>query len=235
MENLENTMEISAIKDKNELIKNLELKNLIQFKLDKTEFQIKDLDSIDEIILDSQNIVGAYNKLYFEDVTLFRNLKKISIRNLGLTLNDIKNVSNIKNIEFVNCEIRDITMFSNVEHLSLINTEIDNFEEIKKLSNLIELQLINIKIDNFEFLKTFTNLKKLVIKNIKDFSLSKIDFSLPIEYLSVEKIDKLELEIISKYKNLKTLSVDREESYNFEKELKELKNIKILLNDMYEY
>jgi len=235
MENLENTMEISAIKDKNELIKNLELKNLIQFKLDKTEFEIKDLDSIDEIILDSQNIVGVYNKVYFEEVSLFKNLKKISIRNLGLTLDDIKKVRNIKNIEFVNCEIRDITMFSNVEHLSLINTEIDNFEEIKKLSNLIELQLINIKIDNFEFLKNFTNLKKLVIKNIKDFSLSKIDFYLPIEYLSVEKIDKLELEIISKYKNLKTLSVDREESYNFEKELKELKNIKILLNDMYEY
>lgn len=235
MENLDDTMQISTINDKNELIRNLELKNLIQFKLDKTEFEVKDLDSIDEIILDSQNIVGAYNKVYFEEVTLFKNLKKISIRNLGLNVEDIKKVSNIKDIEFVNCEIRDITMFNNIEHLSLINTEIDNFEEIKKLENLIELQLINTKIDDFEFLKTFINLKKLVIKNIKDFSLSKIDFSLPIEYLSVEKIDKLDLNVISKYKNLKTLSVDREESYNFEKELEELKNIKILLNDMYEY
>lgn len=235
MGNFDTTMEISTLKDKNELIKNLELKNLIQFKLGKTEFEMKDLECIDEIILDSQNIVGAYNKVYFEEVDLFKNLKKISIRNLGLTPHDIEKISKIKNIEFINCEIRNITGFSNLEHLSLINTEIDNFEEIKKLSNLIELQLINTKINDFEFLKSFTNLKKLVIKNIKDFSFLKIDFSLPIDYLSVEKIDKLELNVISKYKNLKTLSVDREESYNFEKELKELKDIKILLNDMYEY
>lgn len=85
MENLDNTMEVSIINDTSELIKNIELKNLIQFKLNKIEFKLEDLDCINEIILDSQNIVGQYNKVYFEEIELFKNLVKISVRNLGLT------------------------------------------------------------------------------------------------------------------------------------------------------
>lgn len=80
-------------------------------------------------------------------------------------------------------------------------------------------------------------MKKLVIKNIKNFSLAKIDFELPIEYLSIENLEDLNLNILSKYENLKTLSIDRIEADNWENELNTLKekNITILLNDMYEY
>lgn len=236
MGDFENTIEVPIIEEK-QLIKNSELRNYLQFKLDKTEIAIEDLDSIDEIILDSKNIVGQINKVYFEEIDLFKNLKRISIRNLGISLDDLKRISTIKELEFINCEISDITQFQNVEHLILNNSEIDNFEKITQLSNIVELQLINMKIDEFEFLKELENLKKLVIKNVKNFSIEKINYILPIEYLSLEKLKELNLDIIKQYEKLTTLSVDRIEADNWDEELNELKNrnIKILLNDIYEY
>lgn len=237
MSEFENTLEIPSIKNSNEIIKNLELKNYLQFKLNKDNIALEDLNSIQEIILDSQNIVGQYNKVYFEEVDLFNNLEKISIRNLGLTPENIEKINNIKKVEFINSQIRDIIKLNNVISLTLNNTEVDNFEDITYLSNLEELQLINIELDNFEFLGKFKNLKKLVIKNIKNFSLSKINFKLPIEYLSIENLEELNLDVLSKYENLKTVSVDRIEADNWENELKDLKykNIEVLLNDIYEY
>ncbi len=237
MSEFENTLEISSIKNDNEIIKNLELRNYLQFKLNKDNITIEDLEKIKEIVIDSQNIVGQYNKVYFEEVDLFKNLEKISIRNLGLTSENIERISNIKKIEFINGQIRDIKKINNVISLILNNTEVDDFENIIYLSNLEELQLINIELDKFEFLEKFKNLKKLVIKNIKNFSLAKIDFELPIEYLSIENLEDLNLNILSKYENLKTLSIDRIEADNWENELNTLKekNITILLNDMYEY
>lgn len=232
----ESTVEVPIIEE-NQIIKNLELRKYVQFQLDKNDITLEDLDSINEIKLDSQNIVGSYNRVYFEEIALFKNLERISIKNLGLTLNDIEKISNIKEIEFINCEIDNITKLQNVEHLTLNNSEIENLEEIVQLSNITELQFINMQIDNFEFLKQFKKLEKLVIKNIKGFELPKIDFYLPVKYLSIEKIENLNLEILEKYKDLKTMSVDRIEADNWENELNELKNknIEILLNDMYEY
>ena len=198
MSEFENTLEISSIKNDNEIIKNLELRNYLQFKLNKDNITIEDLEKIKEIVIDSQNIVGQYNKVYFEEVDLFKNLEKISIRNLGLTSENIERISNIKKIEFINGQIRDIKKINNVISLILNNTEVDDFENIIYLSNLEELQLINIELDKFEFLEKFKNLKKLVIKNIKNFSLAKIDFELPIEYLSIENLEDLNLNILSK-------------------------------------
>lgn len=235
MENFDDTMKIITQDIDKQLIKNAELKKFIQFKLNKSNITKEDLVNIDEIVLDSQNIVGNYNKVYFEEIEMFPNLKKITIRNLGITYENINKLSNISKIEFINCEIDGITLLNNIQSLTIINSEVENIEEIGSLPNITELELVNLKVDNFEFLKKLKQLKQLKIKNVKDFSLEKIDFSLPIEYLSLEKIGELNLIIISQYENLKTLSVDREESENWKIELESLKNknIKILLNDMY--
>lgn len=232
----ENTME-NKIVEENQLIKNIELRNYVQFCLDKENVTLEDLDSINEIMLDSQNIVGGYNKVYFEEVALFKNLKKISIKNLGLAIDDLEKISDIKEIEFINCEIRDLSKLQNVEKLILNNSEIDNLEDLAQLSNIVQLQLVNMKINNFDFLKQLKKLEKLAIKNIQNFKLSEIDFYLPIKYFSVEKINELDLNVIEKFENLKILSVDRIEADNLETELNEIKNkdIKVLLNDMYEY
>lgn len=237
MEEFENTLKISIIKKEKELIKNPELKNFLQFKLNKKNIMLEDLDNINEIILDSKNIIGQYNPVYFEEIDLFKNLEKISIRNLGLISANIGKMNNIKAVEFINSQVKDITILNNTSSLILNNTEVDNFEQIVKLQNLEELQLINMKINDFKFLQDLKNIKKLVVKNIKDFSLNKIDFDLQIEYLSVENLEDLKLDILSKFKNLKIISVDRIEADNWGNELKALKNrnIQILLNDIYKY
>lgn len=237
MKEFENTLEILTTKREDELIKNLELKNFLQYKLNKENILLEDLDNINEIILDSQNIIGQYNPVYFEEIDLFKNLEKISIRNLGLIPVNIEKINNIKQVEFINSQIKDITKLNNIFSLILNNTEVDNFEEIIKLQKLEELQLINMKINDFKFLQDLKNIKKLILKNIKNFSLEKIDFELQIEYLSVENLENLNLDILSKFKNLKTISVDRMEADNWGNELKVLKdeNIQILLNDIYEY
>lgn len=58
---------------------------------------------------------------------------------------------------------------------------------------------------------------------------------MPIEYLSIEGINKLDISILEKYKNLKTISIDMEDAENFTEEIKALQesNIKIIFNDIY--
>ena len=58
---------------------------------------------------------------------------------------------------------------------------------------------------------------------------------MPIEYLSIEGINKLDISILEKYKNLKTISIDMEETENFTEEIKALQesNIKVIFNDIY--
>ena len=45
---------------------------------------------------------------------------------------------------------------------------------------------------------------------------------MPIEYLSIEGINKLDISILEKYKNLKTISIDMEDAENFTEEIKAL-------------
>lgn len=236
MENIEDTIKFQ-INNNETIIKNNELNNYIKFKLEKEEFTKEDLKNIDEIIIDSQNIIGEYNEVYFDEIKLFPNLKKISIRNMGISAKNMDLLKNIKYIEFENCELWNLSKLKEVEQLIIINSEMDSIEEIGGLNNLKDLQLINMKLDNYDILKQIVSLEKLTIKNIDGFSLSKIDYPLHIKYLSIENLLDLKIDIISKYKNLEVLSVDRKESKQWKKELNYLKEkgINILLNDIYDF
>ncbi len=217
------------------LIKNKLLKTYVEIILDKESIKKEDLNNIKEIILDSENIVGEYNKVYIEEISLFPNLEKITIKNLGFTKENMKLLSKIKKIKFINCEITGIESLENVVELSINNTEISDFENIGQLENIQLLKLINININDFRFISQLKNLSGLYIENIPGFTLEKIDMPLKIEKLSIMGINKLDLIIMNKYKNLKELSVDGKDVKKIKNELKELKNIKILLNDIYEY
>lgn len=237
MGNFEDTMKLINEPKNENIIQNVELRRFVEYKLDTNEISKESLANIDEIVLDSQDIIGQYNKVYFEEIELFPHLKKIVIRNLGVNSEDMSKLKQIEQIEFKNCEIKEINKLKEVKQLILIHTELETEQELEELVNLEEIQLININMNNFEFLRKLKNLKKLVIKNINQFALTKINFTLPIEYLSIEDIQNLDLNIISKYEKLKILSVDREDSKEMKNELEMLKKqgIEILLNDIYEY
>lgn len=234
--NLENTMKLNIFQE-NEIIKNTELKKFIQNKLEKTQIKKEDLNKIEEIILDGETIIGDKNKVYFEEIKLFPNLKNIIIKNIKVTNEDLNTLKQIEEISFENCQIEDIKILQNIKKISLNNCTIQNKEDIKYLTNLVQLKVINTDIKNFDFLKNFSALKKLTIKNVKDFSINKINFYLPIEYLSIEDIDTINKENILQYSNLKTLSIDKQKINEWNELINELKEnqIKILLNDIYEY
>ena len=236
MINMDDTIKFQMNSNKS-IIKNNELNEYIKFKLEKEEYKVEDLSKIDEIVLDSQNIAGDYNKVYFDEIKMFPNIKKITIRNMGISSKNMELLKKIKEVEFENCELCDLYKLEEAEQLIIINSEVESIEEIEQLKNLKDLQLINIKFEQYDVLKKLANLEKLTIKNIEGFLMSNIDFELPIKYLSIEKIPELNIAIISKYKSLETLSVDRKEAKQWEKELNDLKKngMRILLNDIYDF
>ena len=77
-------------------IKNVLLKEYIQTCLNKDNINKKDLEEIKEIILDSKDIIGEYNKVYMDEITLFNNLEEITIKNLGITNENMKLLKKIK-------------------------------------------------------------------------------------------------------------------------------------------
>lgn len=234
--NLENTS-ILNIKNNNINILNLELKKYIQFKIGKENFKKEDLDTVKDIILDGKTMNGLENKIYFEELLLFPNLEQIEINNTKVNKNDIDKLKNIKRISFRNCTIENVRELTNIEALTIKSSAVEEFEDIKNLNNITELELVNIEIKDFEFLKAFNNLKILKIKNIKDFELKKINFFLPIEYLVIEVIKEISIEQLNVFRNLKCISVDREDAKNLEADLENIeeKGIKILLNEIYNY
>lgn len=236
MEKMEDTIRLNILED-NQIIKNKELKKFVQYKLDKNEFNKEDLLNIEDIILDGKTITEDINKIYFDEINLFKNLKKIKISNVNISNEELEEIKNIEEICFKKCRIESIKKLGGIKKLSINNSKITNFDDIKSLTNLSELELINVKIDKFDFLREFLNLKKLAIKNVNNFSMDKIDFKLPIEYLSLDNIQNIDYAILESYSNLKTLSIEKEKVSEWEEILDKLKekNIKILLDDIYEY
>ena len=74
-------------------------------------------------------------------------------------------------------------------------------------------------------------------ENVNGFEMKKIDKPLKIEKLSLMGIDKLDLNILSKYKNLNEISIYDNDIEKVRENLKELRDrkIKIMLNGIYEY
>ena len=236
MENTEDTIKLHVNKEK-PIINNNSLNEYLKFKLDKNNYTKEDLKNIHEIILDSKNIVGDYNPVYFNEIDLFPNLNSISIKNLGVSSDDMNKLKDIKKIEFINCELEDLSVLREVQTIILNNTKIEKIESLELLENIKELQLINIDFNNYDILKKLEKLEKLSIKNVPDFSFSKIDFPLNIKSLSVYSIPNLDLNVIKQYKCLEELSMDAEELQTWKNELEKLKSdgINILINDIYSF
>jgi len=228
---------LKKTQEKYECIKNKELRNFVSYKLGKNDFSEKELSQIHEIIIDGKTISGKKNEIYFDEIGLFSNLKEIKIRNAHISSGDIKKIKNIDTVIFDRCVIEDISALDKVVSLSIANTNIDNIEEIKNFKNIENLELININIENFNFLRELPILKKLALKNIPGLNWNKINFNLPIEYLSIEDVDNIPLSSILKFENLNTLSIEMNKRIEWEEFLLNLKSkgIKILLNEIYEY
>lgn len=208
-----NDFELDDEKIDNKLIKNKELEKYIKFKLGKENFELKDLDLITEIYLTSKTFTGEVNFVFFEEINYFKNLKKIRFDNLGITpkVIEIINNSNVKNISFESCEIISFVGLENIEILNISNCEIDDISTISTLNNLKKLYFC---------LMTQEQLKEL----------PSLD---SLEFLSIVGIDDFSIDDLSKFKNLKQLSIDKNDLEKFEDKLKDT-NLEIIIEDSYE-
>lgn len=227
-----NTMDLTTKLNPDFIIKNELLKDEIRFALNKSNIDIEDLLKIEEITLNSVTISGKQNNVYFEDINLFPNLKKIEIKNNKITCENIKYLENIEDITFSNCTINTIDTLK-AKNISFISCKINcnlDFE-----SKLNELSIINTNCDSFNFLKEQDSLQKLVIKNVEDFSMDKIDFKMPINYLSIEDVEEFKYDVLEKYSNLSTISVDWIGNSDINEHVNKLKEMgyNVIFNDMY--
>ena len=205
--------ELDDEKTDNKLIKNKELEKYIKFKLGKESFELKDLDLITEIYLTSKTFTDGVNFVFFEEINYFKNLEKIRFDNLGITTNviEIINNSNVKNISFENCEIMSFIGLKNIETLTISNCEIADISTISALDNLKKLYFCLMTQKQLQELPPLDNLEFLSIVGIDDFSVD--DFS--------------------KFKNLKQLSIDKQDVEKFSDKLKNI-NLEIIIEDSYE-
>lgn len=222
---------------KKEIFEDQELNKLLKFKLDKTDFTKEDLLQINDIILNGRKINGDINIINFNDLDLLPNLKKIEIKNINISKEHMKKLQNLEEISFRNCKIESIEDINRVTKLTINNSQIGDFEQINRFKDIVELNLINIKIENFDFLKELISLQVLKIKNVEKFSLEKINFPLPIKYLSIEGVEHIDEKLLKNFYNLEVLSIDREKEAEWAEQLEKImqQGIKILLNDIYEY
>lgn len=229
---IDNTMDLTNKLNPEYVIKNEQLKENIKFMINKSNIELEDLLKIEEITLNSVTISGKQNNVYFEDIKLFPNLKKIEIKNNRITCENIKYLDNIDEIVFYNCIIDTIEGL-NVKSISFIGCKINCDLEFK--IKLFQLSIINTNCNSFEFLKNQNLLEKLVIKNVEKFTMDKIDFYMPINYLSIEDIPEFRYDILKNYSNLDTISIDWIGNNDTNEHVNKLKEMgyNVIYNDMY--
>jgi len=218
------------------ILKTTSIDSLIKYKLNKESFEIKDLDTIEDIIIDGCDIVGNPSSVDFNELNSFHNLKSVTIANTMATSNDLKPISNIESLVLTNAHIESINSFKNLKKITITSSTIDTPIKYDGLSNLEKFEINNTPIDDFEFLKSIPSLKVLKIYGKPDFSLKKIDFPLNIEYLSIDSISNLDLDVLSKYNKLKTISIDARQQELFKEAIEQIKSkdITVLINDLIE-
>ncbi len=219
------------------LIQDKNLKKILELKLGKPDIEEKDLINITEIVLNGKTITGKKNQVYFEVIKLFPNLRRVEIDNLEIGKQEIEYLKKIQEISFENCKITQLDNLKHIKKLSINNSVVEDISIIEKFSNLTDLELINIEVNDFRFLEKLKELKALKIKNIKNIAKEKVDFELPIEYLSIAGFENLDMNFFKNYKNLKTMSIERKKEDKWKNILEEIRklNIKILIDDIYEF
>lgn len=228
------TENLKDILDMQKNIRDMQLLDSLRYKLQKNKIELEDLLNIEDIVIDGETISGMKNDIDLKDIECFPNLKSIEIKNISISKTDMKYLENIPNIKFLNCKIEGLEKINNCQSLSFVNCSISNMDELYSFNNLREYAIIKTKSNNFDYLKN-KDITKLVIKNVEEFNIDKINFKLPIKYLSLEGIDSIDYDVLGNFENLETISIDYLRENKLEKDIPKLieKGYKVKYNDMY--
>lgn len=222
-------------------IENENLANYIMFKLDKADngFTEEELNKITEVVIDYNNETDS-SFVFLEELSKFKNLKTITLRN-GYIFNDnyniFLNLNNLSEFVFENCEFENANLIASLKlkSLSLINCRIESYSFVNILENLDELSIIN-GIIEIEKLNMLNHLEYLQISysNIIDNKVLNIN---TLEELYIDNTNISNFDFFNNLSNLKRISID-ENQYNNNKELFNSlmkKNILVLNENMVEF
>jgi len=205
--------------DINEIIEFKNLKNIIvEDKKLKNFHKIENLLEIEEIDLDSVEIVDSDLSIFDNKLNNFTKLMKFKIfdvkefKNINILNNspnlkilNIAGVGNIKNIDI-------LKNFKNLEEVDISNNKISDISPLKNSKNIRILSISNNLVKDIEVIKNFKNLKEIYIPHnkIKDLTpLKSLEF---LEYILLD--DKISITEIKKilpkrlYKNAKIYTDD---------------------------
>jgi hypothetical protein len=154
-------------KEKNIILKNDEIKNIVynelEIELDEKLYK-KQIDTITEIINLETNDLS--------DLTHFSNLEKLTVKwSTDTNLLPIQNLTKLKYLEFdYLSNIDNIDFLKNLTNLEYLNISSDRLTNISALENLIslnELHLSGANLRDLSPLKKIMNLEILYINGIK--------------------------------------------------------------------
>lgn len=194
------------------------IKDYLMYKLSKENaiFTKEDLLQIDELTIN-------YNdKSTLKILSLFPNIKSLTIRNFSLYNNDFNillSLSNLNSLYFEFCSFENPSLITSLslKSLSLVSCNISDYSFIYSLNDLEELCLINASID-LNMLSSFNNLSYLQLSYSNIFN-SNISLNLSsLEKLYIAHTNIYNLSFLNNLTNMKVLSIDKNQ-YLFNKDL----------------
>ena len=209
------------------------LANYVMFKLDKieNEFTLKELDQINEVVIDYVNDEGIIN---LNELNKFQNLKSITIRNGFIENDDYKIFLSMKKLfklTFDKCEFENADLIGsiNLKVLELIACKINDYSFIRLLNNLEELTILNGNVE----MNSINRLKKLKFLRLSySYIIENAELDIPdIKILYIDNTNIKKLEFIKKLSNLEKIIIDNNQYDNNKQIISYLNNENILVLD----
>lgn len=197
-------------------IKNEKLKNAIQNSLGiiKDSFEVEELNSVYDIIIDPVGFDNNYVPIDFDEVLYLKNLKSISIFNFYFnmtTLHKLNEFKYLQSIEFYNCDFENILPLATlkINKLKFNNCNIGDIKFINNISTLRELSLENLDDIDLNDIVILDNLKFLSLQNTKVMNSNRLVVCKDIEFLRIDNTGIVNLMFLSKLKVLKKVVISR--------------------------
>lgn len=181
-------------------IKNELLLEILKFELSKEDnfFSNDELNSFEEIIIDSVGFESKYNDIDIQELVLLKNLEVIEFHNTNFTNEDLVKLNklNLNKLHFYKCNFQSVKQLINYD-LKVLGFTFCHLEDLKYINNINCLEEL--------YLEGFNNLDLediSIIKNLKQLSLraSRVDNQELLIFLS--NVENLRLD----HSNIKSLS-----------------------------
>lgn len=192
----------------------LEVQLYLMNKLDKVDsnFTENELRMIDELYLNPVGINNVYNKIDFDILKYFPNLKKLEISNSNIDDKAISNIIRLNNLEavmFNNCRVSNVKGFYQTKFKSLgfNNCIVHDLENIGLMKSLNCIKLINMKLDSISYLENLPHLIEVDLSYSTLNETATLYHFILIERLAVDNSNIMDLDFVNKYSGLTEISI----------------------------